>query len=306
MQNIFFHYSSLSTTGPDGDCSKTSPEPANKTAESAVAPPKSKVIASIFDDGYGSTASLKNANNESYSSIDDMTSEISVRATSPSDSIRKLPKKHAIKTKTEKLEFEVVGESPEPINETNIDRTILNELEKIKIDLKSIEETMETPTVVVDAATLTNALPIDEKILVKELIVIKQENLEYIPPCEPLVLIQPDENEPRKAVYSPVEEDFSRVNANKIEIIARENTNKVEIPAEQEVVCFDVSSEKAQFDTVRLVETIHASEDELPIAQIVSLQLEGKKNNESFFSDNKLKVSSKIFTLPVKNVCLNF
>jgi hypothetical protein len=40
--------------------------------------PTVSAVASIFDDGYGSTVSIKNATNESYSSIDDNTSELSV------------------------------------------------------------------------------------------------------------------------------------------------------------------------------------------------------------------------------------
>lgn len=80
------HVSLLPTPTPSAGLPTQASSQAAKTGKPTVhAHLPAGVVTSIFDDGYGSTASLKNATNESCSSIDamdDMTSELSISSSS--------------------------------------------------------------------------------------------------------------------------------------------------------------------------------------------------------------------------------
>ena len=91
--------------------------------------PTVSAVASIFDDGYGSTVSIKNATNESYSSIDDNTSELSVLSnfsgTNDSGPSKK-GKKKSKANKSDKLAAEILTTSLEQENEIQTESSKAN------------------------------------------------------------------------------------------------------------------------------------------------------------------------------------
>jgi hypothetical protein len=254
---------------------------------------KLRILTSVFDDGYGSTASLKNVNNESCSSIDDMTSEISmssnVSTTPPraetllTVSSKKQPKKLS-KIKSEKMD---TSSSPDSCQnhcdstskpENKIDRTILNELEKIKIDLKSIEEASELnllppqhTTTTTTTTTTTVTTKTDLNINVAQ---VEEQEQEFVN------IIKPDEHASIN-IDEPLvkDQDFPLLNDsdNKVEIILREkvsNLNLSELLSNDEETKSLDDDTKVNLSEEKLIETFEVKEN-LPVAKTNPLHFEG-------------------------------
>ena len=104
------------------------------------ASPAQPVITSIFDDGYGSTVSIKNATNESFSSLDDATSEISSVMSSCSTAATS-SFAETIKNKSRFSMDEKIAHSLEEETKTIIEK-ITNELEFLQpeIDIDGLKK----------------------------------------------------------------------------------------------------------------------------------------------------------------------